>query len=291
MTTDAGRRRATCLVLLALLAASCGGTPRDRRRIAASIFPLYDIARRVGGDRLVVELVLPPGQTTHSFDPKPRDVARLADARLVFAVGLGLDQWLAGIVKSAGGGGARIFELGPLLDPILVPERILQAAEGDLGSPGREVIDPHFWTDPVRMQHATDLMVDALRKLDPEDGTGYRERGDEVKRSLGRLHEETARRAAAWPKRTIVTFHGSLFYFADREPTARYLASMIESIRQSDAAAIFSEPQFDRALARSLAKETGRPLFELDPVGGTAGLDSYEKMFRHDVDVLEQALR
>ncbi len=306
MITHVGRRRAVGLVLLVLLAASCGGREPGRRRIAASIFPLYDLARRVSGERLEVELVLPPGHTTHSFDPKPKDVARLAEANLVFAVGLGLDQWLEGIVKSAGGGRARIFELGPLLDPILVPEPILKAAEGDLGGAHRDVIDPHFWTDPVRMQRATDLVVDALRNLDPEEAPGYRQRGEEVKRALAQLHEETARRAGSWRKRTIVTFHGSFFYFAERyrlevaaviepvpgrEPTARYLAETMETIRKSGAPALFSEPQFDRALAQGFAQETGLPLLQLDPVGGSAGVESYEKMLRHNVDVLEQVLR
>jgi zinc transport system substrate-binding protein len=271
--------------------------------VAASIFPLYDIVRRVAGERLVVELVLPPGQTTHFFDPRPRDVARLEGVTLVFAVGLGLDQWLEGVLAATGGRRATLFALGPLLDPILAPGSVAGAEAGKAASGS---IDPHFWLDPVRMHRATDIVVDALGNVDPQEAVGYRARGDLVKRSLAELHDETARRAAGWRRRTIVTFHGSLFYFADRyrltvaavvepvpgrEPTARHLAQTIATIREADVAALFTEPQLDRAPAQALARETGVPLLEIDPVGGAGGLDSYEKLIRHNVSVLGQALQ
>ncbi len=103
------------------------------------------------------------------------------------------------MVESAGSGRARVFDLGPLVDPILVP-----------GGP----IDPHFWLDPIRMQHVTDLVIEACRNLDPEGGPGFGVRGGEVKASLQKLHLDLARRSERWRGRRIMTFHGSLSYFA-----------------------------------------------------------------------------
>jgi ABC-type Zn uptake system ZnuABC Zn-binding protein ZnuA len=260
--------------------------------VAVTIFPLYDVVRRVAGDRLPVHLVLPAGQDHHSFDPRPQDAAALADASLVFAVGLGLDDWIQRIAKSTGAGSARIFEVGPLLDPMLAP--------------GAGTIDSHFWLDPVRMQRAADVIVDALKSLDPEEGPFYRQRGDEVKRSFHELHQSIAQRAPLWTKRRIVTFHGSLAYFAARydlevvavvepvpgqEPTARHLAEVVETIRKTGAAALFSEPQLDPRPARVLAAETGLPVFELDPQGGSPTTDSYEKLMRQIADVMDKALK
>jgi ABC-type Zn uptake system ZnuABC Zn-binding protein ZnuA len=278
-------------VLLALTAVVCGGRDDSPGRVAASIFPLYDITRRVAGDRVGVDLVLPPGQTEHSFDPKPGDVARLAHARMVFAVGLGLDEWLGEMAKNAGTGRARLFELGPLMDPILVPEN---------------VVDPHFWLDPVRMQGAVDVVADALAKLDPEDEPRYRLRAAEVKRSLADLHRETARRAAAWPHRKLVTFHGSMYYFAaryglevvavveplpGREPTGPDMTRVLEAIRKAGVVPLLFEPQLDPRAARTLAAEAGVPLYEIDPIGGTPATDSYEKLLRQITEVLDRALQ
>jgi zinc transport system substrate-binding protein len=293
-----------------LLALGAGCAPREPPppRVAASIFPLYDVARRVAGDRLKVDLVLPPGHDAHSFDPKPQDVARLADAQVVFAVGLGLDGWVADMAKNAGTGRSRIFEVGPLVDPILVPEAVLRLTEGEGASPGpRDApIDPHFWLDPVRMARATDVIVEALQKIDPEEAPFYRTRGDEVKRSLEELHQHTARRSGAWVHRTIVTFHGSLFYYAARygltipavvepvpgqEPTARTMTRVLEVIRSAGVVALFSEPQYDPRAARTIAGEAGLSVHVLDPVGGTAGVDRYENLIDELTTVLDRALR
>jgi len=306
-----GASAAALVAVLAVAAAGCGRRAPAAPRVAASVFPLYDVVRRVAGDRVAVDLILPPGQDTHSFDPRPRDVARLAEAQLVFAVGLGLDDWVARMARDASGGRARVFEVGPLVDPILVPEQVLRLVEDEPGEarPDEEglprPIDPHFWLDPVRMQRATDVVVEALQRLHPEEAPLYRSRGDEVKRSLGELHQRTARRAAAWRGRKLVTFHGSLYTFADRyglevaavvepvpgrEPTARYLARVLEAIRRTGPVAIFTEPQLDPRAARVIAQEAGLPLHEIDPVGGGEGLDTYEKLLAQVVSVLDRAL-
>jgi zinc transport system substrate-binding protein len=282
--------RLAATAVLAGGAISCSPAPPEERCVAASIFPLYDIARRVAGDRLRVELVLPPGRTTHYYDPSPREVSRLASASLVFAVGLGLDSWLAPIVESAAGGKSRIFDLGPLVDPRLAP---------------RGPIDPHFWLDPIRMERATDLMVDACRSLDPPGGPGYAARAEEVKASLRKVHAGLVRRAERWRGRRIVTFHGSLYYFADRygfeiagvvepvpgrEPTARELAELVALVKLKRVVALFSEPQLDRKAAQVIAREAGVPLFEIDPVGGLPGTDTYEGLLQNIAGALDRAM-
>ena len=257
-----------------------------------------------------MDLVLPPGHTTHHFDPRPQDVAKLADAQIVFAVGLGLDGWVAEMAKNAGAGKGKVFDVGPLVDPILVPEQVvrLAAREGAEG-PGRGAespIDPHFWLDPVRAARAIDVIVTALQKLDPGEAPFYRIRGDEVKRSLEELHLRIGRRSGAWTHRKLVTFHGSMYYYADRyrlevaavvepvpgrEPTARYMADLLDAIRKAGVVALFSEPQLDPRAARAIAGEAGLPLYEIDPVGGSTGTDTYEKLLDQVTDVLDKALR
>lgn len=297
-------------LLLPLLSPACGSRKPPPPRVAASIFPLYDIVRRVAGRRLEVDLVLPPGHTTHSFDPRPQDVAKLANAQIVFAVGLGLDGWVAEMAKNAGAGKGKVFDVGPLVDPILVPERVVRLAEGEAadaqGRGGEGPIDPHFWLDPVRAERATDVVVAALQQLDPEEAPFYRTRGDDLKRSLEDLHLRIGRRSGAWTHRRLVTFHGSLYYYADRyrlevaavvepvpgrEPTARYMADLLDAIRKAGVVALFSEPQLDPRAARAIAGEAGLPLYEIDPVGGSTGTDTYEKLLDQVTDVLDKALR
>ena len=78
-----------------------------------------DWARIVGGDRAEVFALLPPGGDPHSFVPGGADVARVADADVVFTVGLGLEaEWLHDLVHNAQADESRVIELGEVVDPL-----------------------------------------------------------------------------------------------------------------------------------------------------------------------------
>lgn len=298
------------LGVLALCGAllGCGGKSggSGKPRVAVSIFPVWDIAKRVAGDRLDVVLVLPPGRSEHDYDPTPKEMARIAEAKLALAVGLELDGWVEKIVQGAAGGGVKIVHIGPKVDPLPVElEEVGAEHEGEEHHEHGD-LDPHFWLDPVRTQKAVDVIVAAFSELDPAGADGYRARGEEVKQSLAALHAQIDGRAKGWSKKVIVTFHGSMGYYARRygltiaaviepfpgkEPTAKYMQEVLAAIKSSGAAALFSEPQLDKGPAQAIAKEAGVPLHELDPVGGTEGVESYEKLLTHNTDVLETALR
>jgi zinc transport system substrate-binding protein len=288
---------ASALAVGALSSGACTRSTPARLRVAATVFPLYDLARRVAGDRLDVSLVLAAGLDPHGYEPRPRDVESLADASLIFAVGLGLDSWALDLARSAGAGEARVFEMGPLMDPILAPPGLIRA---------EPLIDPHFWTDPVRTERAVDVIVGALDGLDPEGGPFYRERGDTLKRSIEAVHLDVLRQAQTWTHRRIVTFHGSLFYFASRyglqvvgvvepvpdtEPTAQHLAALVELLKGADPPALFAEPQLDGQLARALSRESGAKVYVVDPIGGGPQASSYEDLLRGIEHVMDEALR
>jgi ABC-type Zn uptake system ZnuABC Zn-binding protein ZnuA len=293
-------RRTAALLALAATALGGAGCTRSapaRRQAAATVFPLYDLARRVAGDRLDVRLILAPGLDPHDYEPRPQDVVGLADAGLIFAVGLGLDPWAQGLARSAGAGEARVFELGPLMDPILAPPGLVRK---------EPLIDPHFWTDPVRAQRAVDVIVEALSGLDPEGAPFYRERASAIRRSIQGLHAEVARQAETWPHRRVITFHGSLFYFAARyglqvvgvvqpvpgtEPSAQHVEALLAELRAPEPAALFSEPQLDSQLARSLARDAGVELHTIDAIGGGPAAASYEELIRGIARTLDAALR
>ena len=167
-------------------------------------------------------------------------------------------------------------------------------------------LDPHFWLDPLRAAKTIPKIVEAFGKLAPAAQKGFETRGGEVKAALEALHKSIETKSKAWTKRSIVTFHGSFGYYADRydldiaavvepfpgrEPTPRYVEDVLAAIRASSAAALFSEPQLDARPARIISEHAGVPLHEIDPVGGGRGVDTYERLLEHDTDVFERALR
>lgn len=281
-------RAAAAIVAMALVF-GCGGRA-GHADVAVSIFPLYDVTRRIAGDRLAVALVLPPGRSEHAFEPAPRDLARLADVKLGLVVGLDLDRWAENVMRTAGG--ARIVHLGEGVPTLPI-------AEG--GAP-----DPHFWMDPHRMLGVADRIARELAAIDPAGRDVFAANAREVKARLVVLDRTIAARTATWSKHAIVTFHGSMAYYAQRyglrivavveriagkEPTAADLAGVLAAIARSGAAGVFAEPQLDRAPGETLAREAGVPLGELDPIGGVPGRDSYEALLLWNTDQLERVLQ
>jgi zinc transport system substrate-binding protein len=166
--------------------------------------------------------------------------------------------------------------------------------------------DPHVWLDPDRMLGAVDEIAAQLAALDPAGKDAITKNAADVKDALRKVDATLTARSKAWTKRTIVTFHGSMSYFAKRyglriaavvepqagkEPTPAYMRDVQAAIKRGGAAALFSEPQLDRAPGELIAKEAGIPLGELDPVGGVPGRDSYELLLLWNADQLDKVLR
>ena len=328
----------------ALVSGGCKPKGGGKPKVAVSIFPLHDITKRIAGDRLEVLLVLPPGKSEHGYDPTPKEIARLEGTKLGIAVGLDMDGWVEGIMKSAGGA-PRMVHLGEKVPTIPIDvtpigedeahhegEHEGEKHEGehhegekhegedhhDEAKPapkddhdehhhaGKGAPDPHFWMDPQRMSAAVDVIAAELTTLDPAGKDVFAANAATVKKSLAELDQKTAARAKTWSKKTIVTFHGSMSYYAARyglriaavveplagkEPTPQYVAEVLAAIKHGQAAALFSEPQLDRRPAEVIASEGKIPLGELDPVGGGTGRESYEALINWNTDQLEKVLK
>lgn len=319
---------------LVILGVACKPKGGGKPKVAVSIFPLYDITKRIAGDRLDVVLVLPPGKSEHGYDPTPKEIAKLEGTKLGLAVGLEMDGWVENIMKSAGGT-PRMVHVGEKVPTIPIDvepigeneahheeegehegeEKEGEHHEGEEkegehheehGHAEKGAPDPHFWMDPQRMSRAADIIAAELTTLDPAGKETFVKNAGAVKESLARLDAAVDARAKTWSKKTIVTFHGSMSYYAARyglriaavveplagkEPTPQYVAEVLAAIKHGQAAALFSEPQLDKRPAEVIASEGKIPLGELDPVGGVSGRDSYEALVTWNTDQLEKVLK
>lgn len=315
------------ILLIAILVAACGkhATTSGKPRIAVSIFPLYDVTRRIAGDRFDVVLVLPPGKSEHGYDPTPKELARLDGAKLGITVGLDMDTWVEAVMKGAGAV-PRMLHVGGKVKTMPIDVEPIEPSAGSAapaGSAGSEEDaedqedvaehaeevgspDPHVWMDPSRMVTIAHAIRDELEVVDPAGKQTFESNTATLEASLMALDARLAARSKTWSKHTIVTFHGSMSYFAKRygltiaavveplagkEPTATYIAEVIEAIKANHAAALFTEPQLDKGPGQTIANEAKVPLGELDPVGGVPGRDSYEALLTWNADQLEAVLK
>ncbi len=113
-------------------------------QVVATTNFVADWARVVGGDRAEVFSLLQPGADPHTFLPGARDVARVADADVVFTVGLSLEaEWLEDLIHNASADESKIVALGEGVDPIEFAMVGMHDDHGDEGDDHHDEGDDH----------------------------------------------------------------------------------------------------------------------------------------------------
>jgi len=302
------RARGLLVAIAALLLAACGpardagpGQPTpapDALRVVATTTIFADLVREVGGTAVSVESLVPKGGEVHTFDPTPSDVQRVTGARLIFANGLGLDDWLTSLAAEAGAS-APVIQLA---------EDLPGVAYLGGGQPG-EPPNPHLWLNVAYAAKYVDRIEQALSAADPVHASEFHAAADAYRATLTALDSEIRSRLTALPaaSRVVVSFHEAFPYFASaygltivgsivdapgQDPSAGTLANLIARIRSSGARAVFAEAQFSPKLAETIAGETGIEVvtdLHTDSLGD-APADTYVGLMRSNVDRVVSAL-
>ena len=263
----------------------------ERLTVSVSIFPVYDLVRRVAGPDADVTLVVPVGKTEHGYTPTPKDTESVNHARVVVMVGLGLDPWMEGLATAPK---ARILKVGDRV-PTLAPKDDTDSVEAD----------PHVWLDAERARLIVRAVAEELGRADAPHAIAYRTRATELDTTLAALDKEIEMRTKALTTRSFVSTHLAFAYFGERyklettaieqtpgtPPNDAARAKLVETLKTKTMTALFSEPQLDSAPVKALADETKLPIAVLDPLGGSAETDTYEKLLRADLAALEKYLK
>jgi zinc/manganese transport system substrate-binding protein len=244
-------------MLLAPAAAGCGDDSEagGGRVVIATTTQTADLVRQVGGDRVSVDGLLRAGGDPHDYEPRPSDVAAIAEAELVFRSGGEVDEWLGDVIDNAGGDA----EVVTLIDSV--------ARRGD---------DPHWWQDPRNAERALETIRARLSELDPRGRATYRRNAARAIGALRRLDRKIAACVDRVPpsKRKTVTTHDALGYFARRygidvvgsvipslstqaQASAGDVERLVEQIRREGVEAVFPEGAVNADLERAIAREAG----------------------------------
>lgn len=276
-----------------------------RLAVAATIFPLADVVRRVGGEDVDARCLLPPGQSPHSFQATPEHVEMLRQVRLLIRVGLGVDDWAGQIIQAAGREGIRVLAVAKALElpALTAPDG---PTSGQAGGHDHDSGDPHIWLDPVVMRRFVYTVADSLAQMDSPHADGYRRRADAYRKELAGLDEEYRRVLGGVKHKHFVTFHPAFTYVARRyglvqmslhaadaeDFGAGRLEDVEDFIRRHNVRAIFVEPQFPAERLKALAERCGAKIGRLDPLGSPAlkGYDSYLAMMRSNLESLRAGL-
>ncbi|MGQ9920712.1 MAG: metal ABC transporter substrate-binding protein [Desulfobacca sp.] len=286
--------------------------------VAASIIPLADFCRQIGGDRVQVQVLIPPGASPHTFEPSPGLLSGLRQAKVVVINGAGLEPWVDRFLKTLKAKKPVVVTATAGLDLIRevddhvregghhASEKKKPAADHDHHHAHGDV-NPHVWLDPVLAQDICRRIAAAFTSADPEGRAVYEQQLQQYLEKLTALHDKIAATTGQFQIKEFIDFHPSFTYFArryglrevgtievapGREPTPRALQNILAAVKRYGIRVIFSEPQFNPRIAEVLAQEAGVRVLSLDPIGGRPPYgESYLQLMEFNLATMTQAMK
>jgi len=212
------------------------------------------------------QTLLPAGANPHTFEPTAKQARKLAEASLMLTIGMAFERPL---VK-------RTQSLNPKLTvaPMDAGIEKLDTHEGHHHAPGASCPcgdgDPHIWLSPRLYAVMASNTTAALSQLLPEARATFEARRDAVVKEIQTIDAELQRTFEAIPIKTYVVYHPSWTYVAKdygltllvieqdgKTPSARHLTRISEQAKAAGVRKVFTEPQYDKRPAQTIAKQLG----------------------------------
>lgn len=267
-------------MLIAVLGFSALGFVNYRKntspkiQVIASFYPMAEFARQVGGDKVTVTTLTKPGAEPHDFDPTPKQLAQIYDAKLFVYNGAGLEPWVDKISKDLDG--SDVFRVDASYQ---VPLQKKDPSDTENESP----TDPHIWMDPeLAMKEVYNVRL-GLIAVDPANAEYYVNRSIAYTDKLQALDDAFKKGLANCQSKNIVTSHQAFTYLAKRyglnavgiaglspddEPSPQKLAQVADFVKQNDVKYIFFETLASPKLSQTIASETGARTIAFNPLEG-----------------------
>lgn len=284
-----------------LMLAACAEDGVDDGRVrAVTTLPLIaEMVQSVGGERVDVTALLSAGSDPHTFEPAPRDVRRISEARIAFVNGLGLEPGVLRVIEANLPSGAALVRLG---------EEARAAADGRGLEMGEED-DPHLWLDPRAATLYAEIITERLAGVDPEGAEEFAANLERYAEEIAGLDAYISERIGqiAPEDRKLVTAHDAFSHLAQyaglgvvafvaeapgREPSPAEVARLGRAIRDEAVPAVFVEPQAstESDVLRRAAADAGVPVCTLYSDALDADVDSYIALMRFNADELARCL-
>lgn len=307
---------------------SSAGSDSEKLQIITTLFPQYDFARVIAGDKADATLLLPPGMEAHSYEPTPADMIKINKADLFIYTGESMEQWAHTMIESIDSDSVYVLDVSknvPLLEPNQTTEESddhdheeddhdhehesHDHEEDHAEEDGHyHAYDPHIWTSPKNAMIMVNNILEALCEIDPDNATYYE---DNAKLYLAELEEldnefkdvvenakrETIYHAGRFAMQYLTNEYGIHYVSApfEAEPSAALVAQMIKEIKEQGIPAIYHEELVDPKIAQMISDETGAQMLLLHSCHNVSKEDfnqgvTYLSLMKQNVENLRMGL-
>ena len=293
-------------LIVACLALASPGYAEDRIQVVTTTTDLRSLTEAVGGERVAAVSLVPANMDAEDYQPKPQDVLRLKNARLLVRVGLDYDLWVDRPLAQAGR--AEIRRGGPAYVDASFGIAVLELRGMSVGPSDGHAHgsgNPHYWLDPKNAEIITGTLLEALASIDPANAAAYETNRQVFLARLNAKLAEWETKLAPLQGMPIVAYHNSWPYFARRfrldfvgfvetkpgvPPSPSHLAGIVKTMRERNVRIVVREPQEPERDVAFVASKTGALVVKLAAsVGALPRTDDYIALFDANVEALTSA--
>lgn len=303
-----GKRLLAAFLGASLLLSGCGpaggsqgafdASPEEngKLKVAVTLFPYYDFVRQIAGDQVDLQMVIPAGMDSHSFEPTPADIRTIQHADVLISNGGTMEHWLEDTLGALDTSNMTIVTMMDYVDT--VEEEIVEGME-DVGHDhdhahshaaaddhdhsdyvdhdGHEEAieyDEHIWTSPVNAMKLVDVIGETLAEADPAHAEVFRQGAADYKKELEEI-DAGFREVSRNRKRNMIVM-GDKFPFryladeyqldyraafsgcsSDTEPSAKTIAYLIDKVKEEQIPVVYYLELSSHRVSEIIGEETG----------------------------------
>ena len=279
------------MLVVVLFAAACDTNNEksddSKITIMTTLFPQYDFARQIVGDKCEVKLLLPPGIDSHSYEPTPNDIIDINDSEMIIYTGDDMEAWVATILDAIDNDKLNVVDVSEgieLLETGAVEHTHSHEHEEDEHAEDEHThevdleyghvhgIDPHFFTSPKNAVIMMNTILEQIVKLDPENEDYYRknaeayiEKINEVDEKIHHIVEEAENKTLYFGGKFAMLYFVNDYHLSyvspfdscshESEANPKSIVDIIECMNDHGADTVFYEELADPKVAKMIAEE------------------------------------
>jgi len=238
----------------------------EKLQVTVSILPQKYFVERIGGEYVDVNVMVLPGDSPATYEPKPDQLKALSQAAAYVSIGVPFeDAWMD-----------RIAAANP---EMMIVDTTTGIERMSMGS-GEENLDPHIWLSPRLVKVQARTIYDALTQIDCTHEPQYQANLERFTADIDKLDTDIRNMLDGIPNRKFMVFHPSWSYFAceyglemipievgGQEPSAAELAALATRARNEGITVVFAQPEFSIRDAEIIAQEIGGKVLLISPLG------------------------
>jgi len=243
-----------------------------------SILPEQTFVKAIGGDKVSVSLMVLPGNSPHTYEPKPSQMKNVAKASLYFAIGVEFEKVWLNKFKSINSS-MQVIDLSEGIQKMAMIKHHDEHKDAKADT-HHEGYDPHIWTAPENVKIIAQHIYETLIKSDPDNKSYYKENYEKFITLVNETDSQIKSILSHKAKDTkFMVFHPSWGYFAKaygliqlpveiegKSPKPRELITLIKEAKEEKISAIFTQPEFSDSIAKIMANELHIKVVKVSPL-------------------------